>query len=75
MNSVCIIGAGTMGVGIAQWFANIGLQVFITDSKSEVLDVAKESITTSYEKLIQKNKFTILIFFTPEVHKITNSLS
>ena len=44
MNSVCIIGAGTMGVGIAQWFANIGLQVFITDSKSEVLDVAKEGL-------------------------------
>ena len=28
MKSVCIVGAGTMGAGIAQWFATNGIKNF-----------------------------------------------
>jgi 3-hydroxybutyryl-CoA dehydrogenase len=48
---VAIIGAGTMGHGIAQVFASAGLQVALTDSNSEVLGQAIERIRTNIETL------------------------
>ncbi|MAW07444.1 MAG: hypothetical protein CME61_04075 [Halobacteriovoraceae bacterium] len=58
MKSVCIVGAGTMGAGIAQWFATNGIKTFLTDNNQRVVEAAKQSISNSYQRLVKKNKFT-----------------
>ena len=58
MQSVCIIGAGTMGAGIAQWFATNGIKTFLTDHSKSVVESAEDSINNSYKRLVLKNKFT-----------------
>ncbi len=40
---VCVIGAGTMGSGIAAHLANLGFQV-------SLLDVSRESVTTAFDR-------------------------
>ena len=40
---VAVIGAGTMGNGIALWFAKAGLQVRMLDVKDEFLDRARQT--------------------------------
>jgi 3-hydroxyacyl-CoA dehydrogenase len=42
-NKVCVIGAGTMGSGIAAHLANLGFQVTL-------LDVTEESIRTCFDR-------------------------
>ena len=44
INNTAVIGAGTMGHGIAQVFALAGLQVTLTDSDEQVLAKAKPRI-------------------------------
>jgi 3-hydroxyacyl-CoA dehydrogenase len=44
INNVAVIGAGTMGHGIAQVFALAGLQVALTDRDEQVLERAKPRI-------------------------------
>ena len=46
---VAVIGAGTMGHGIAQLFASAGLQVALTDSDAQVLGQAIRRIQTNIE--------------------------
>ena len=54
----CVLGAGTMGVGIAQPLATSGKQVFLSDNNPDVLKNAETSIIKSYDRLVFKNKFT-----------------
>ena len=54
MKSVCIVKAGTMGAGIAQWFATNGIKTFPTDNNQSVVETAKQSISNSYERLVKK---------------------
>lgn len=58
VNSAVVIGAGTMGRGIAQWLAQVGVQVSLVDSFPEILPKAENAIVTSWEKLQEKGKFT-----------------
>lgn len=58
LQSVLIIGAGTMGSSIAQWFSQQGVNVELTDKNDEVLLNAEASINKSFEKLMTKKKFT-----------------
>jgi 3-hydroxybutyryl-CoA dehydrogenase len=44
INNIAVIGAGTMGHGIAQVFALAGLQVALTDGDEQVLEKAKPRI-------------------------------
>ncbi len=44
VRNVAVIGAGTMGHGIAQVFALAGLQVTLTDSDDQVLEEARPRI-------------------------------
>jgi 3-hydroxybutyryl-CoA dehydrogenase len=44
IRNVAVIGAGTMGHGIAQVFALAGLQVFLTDRDEQVLERAKQRV-------------------------------
>ena len=52
-NSVAVIGAGTMGHGIAQVFATAGLQVALTDSDGETLGKAVRRIQANLETCIR----------------------
>ena len=54
INKVAVIGAGTMGNGIAHVFAASGLQVFLSDIKEEYLDRALSTITKNMDRQIKK---------------------
>lgn len=58
INKVAVLGAGTMGAGIAQWFAQTGLSVELADAQVEQLDRAEQNIHKSWDKLLSKGKFT-----------------
>lgn len=58
LNKVSIIGAGTMGAGIAQWFSQQNIEVELVDIDSIVLEQAKNNIYGSWQKLEEKAKFT-----------------
>lgn len=51
-----VIGAGTMGSGIAQAWAQAGLEVALYDLNREATERAKQSIEASLQKLASKNK-------------------
>jgi 3-hydroxybutyryl-CoA dehydrogenase len=53
-----IVGAGTMGSGIAQVAAMAGHSVFVYDEKKEALDKSKNGIRESLNKFIQKRKLS-----------------
>ena len=55
---IAVIGAGTMGKGIAQWFAQAGASVELTDQSLDLLKKSKASIFESWDKLQAKGKFT-----------------
>lgn len=58
IEKVVIIGSGTMGSGIAQWFAQQMCFVELVDTSSEQLMKAKASIFTSWDKLVEKGKLS-----------------
>jgi 3-hydroxyacyl-CoA dehydrogenase len=53
-----VIGAGTMGGGIAMNFANAGVPVTILEMKQEALDKGLATIRKNYENTIKKGKLT-----------------
>ncbi len=55
---VAIIGAGTMGGGIAMACANAGLQVLLRDSQQAALDRGIETIRKNYDVSIKRGRFT-----------------
>jgi 3-hydroxybutyryl-CoA dehydrogenase len=58
LERIVVIGAGTMGSGIAQWFAQEMCFVELVDNSSEQLERAKQSIFASWNKLVEKEKLT-----------------
>lgn len=58
IKSVVVIGAGTMGSGIAEWFASQFVSVELVDSNQEQLTKAITQIHRSWEKLVEKEKLT-----------------
>ncbi|MBW8896038.1 MAG: NAD(P)-binding domain-containing protein, partial [Acidobacteria bacterium] len=55
---VGVIGAGTMGNGIAQVFAQKGFAVQLVDMAAPALDRARASIEQSLDKFVEKSKLT-----------------
>lgn len=55
---VMVIGAGTMGSGIAQVFATHGCDVILNDIKDEFIAGGKAKIDKSLTKLVSKGKMT-----------------
>jgi 3-hydroxyacyl-CoA dehydrogenase len=53
-----VIGAGTMGAGIAMNFANAGIPVTILETKQEALDKGLATIRKNYENTLRKGKLT-----------------
>jgi 3-hydroxyacyl-CoA dehydrogenase len=58
IRSAAVIGAGTMGGGIAMNFANAGIPVTILEMKQEALDKGLATIRKNYESTMKKGKLT-----------------
>ena len=57
---VGVIGAGTMGNGIAQVFTQAGFDVRLIDAAAPALDRARTSIEKSLDKFVEKSKLTAI---------------
>ncbi|SAL39379.1 3-hydroxyacyl-CoA dehydrogenase [Caballeronia sordidicola] len=55
---VGVIGAGTMGGGIAMNFINAGLPVTLLETKQEALDRGLATIRKNYESAVKKGRLT-----------------
>jgi 3-hydroxybutyryl-CoA dehydrogenase len=58
IKTVGVVGAGTMGSGIAQVFAQAGFSVCLVDVSAPMLDRAKSSIDRSLAKFVEKGRLT-----------------
>src|SRR5258707_12288097 len=58
IKNIAVIGAGTMGNGIAQVCATSGYDVTMIDVSADALERAKSTIAASVEKLHGKGKLT-----------------
>ena len=74
MENIAVIGAGTMGNGIAHVFAQNGYKVNLIDISAEALEKAFKTIEKNLDRMLSKEKITTE---TKEktlsnLHKITN---
>lgn len=58
ISRIAIIGAGTMGGGIAMACANAGLTVLLKDSGQSALDRGIETIRKNYDVSVKRGRFT-----------------
>ena len=58
IRQAAIIGAGTMGGGIAMNFVNAGIPVVLLETKQEALDKGIATIRKNYENTMKKGKLT-----------------
>ena len=58
MKKIFVLGAGTMGAGIAQAFAAKGYEVILRDIKDEFVDKGLAGINKGLSKLVEKGKIT-----------------
>ena len=58
VKSVAVIGAGTMGGGIAMNFANAGIPVTLLESSQAALDKGLATVKKNYESTLKKGRLT-----------------
>jgi len=58
VNRVGVVGAGTMGNGIAHVFAKSGYEVILCDVEQKILDRALATISSNLDREVAKNKIT-----------------
>ncbi len=58
MKKAGVIGAGQMGMDIAQLFAKAGIDVVVRDMTMDILNKSKEKLEKSLAKLVTKGKMT-----------------
>jgi 3-hydroxyacyl-CoA dehydrogenase len=58
VNSVAIVGAGTMGGGIAMSFANAGIPVLLKETEQAALDRGLATMRKNYETSVKRGRFT-----------------
>lgn len=58
IKNVVVIGAGTMGNGIAHTFAQSGFKVSLVDVSQDALDRGLKTITTNLDRIIAKGNLT-----------------
>ena len=70
LQKIVVIGAGTMGSGIAQWFVQQFCEVELVDYSREQLEKARAAIASSWDKLASKGKLS-----SSDVEKMKSLLS
>ena len=78
---ISVIGAGTMGSGIAQVAASNGCQVTIVDSSQPALENSKSKLKSILNRLVEKGKINeeqsksilVCIHWTAKMDEISNS--
>jgi 3-hydroxyacyl-CoA dehydrogenase len=58
VNNVAVVGAGTMGGGIAMVFANAGISVLLKESDQAALDRGLANIQKNYANSVKRGRFT-----------------
>ncbi|NLV50847.1 MAG: 3-hydroxybutyryl-CoA dehydrogenase [Clostridiales bacterium] len=58
MQSICIIGAGTMGTDIAQVFAQNGFRVLVRDITDEIISKSSAKLEKTISRLVEKGKIS-----------------
>ncbi|RWI54728.1 MAG: 3-hydroxyacyl-CoA dehydrogenase [Mesorhizobium sp.] len=58
LGSAAVIGAGTMGVGIAMCFINAGIPVTVLDQSAEALGKARDRIAETYKTAVARGKLS-----------------
>lgn len=58
MKLIAVIGAGTMGNGIAHTFAQFGYQVHLIDISQQALESGLTTITKNLDRMVAKEKLT-----------------
>ena len=58
IKTVGVLGAGTMGNGIAHAFARAGYNVILRDVEQRFLDRAMETIVKNLDREVRKGKLT-----------------
>ena len=58
VRSIGMVGAGTMGGGIAMSFVNAGIAVVLLETRQEALDKGLATIRRNYENTLKKGKLT-----------------
>lgn len=58
MKNIAVIGAGTMGNGIAHVFAQNGFEVQLVDISQDALDKGIKTITKNLDRLVSKERIT-----------------
>ncbi|WP_417887252.1 3-hydroxyacyl-CoA dehydrogenase family protein [Zunongwangia sp.] len=58
MRTVAVIGAGTMGIGIAHTFAQSGFRVQLIDVSKEQLENGLHTITANLDRMVSKEKIS-----------------
>ena len=58
MKHIAVIGAGTMGNGIAHVFAQSGFEVTLIDVQATALERALKTIEKNLDRLIKKEKIS-----------------
>lgn len=58
VSSAAVVGAGTMGGGIAMVFANAGIPVLLKDADQSALDHGLSTIHKNYQNSVKRGRFT-----------------
>lgn len=58
VNTAAVVGAGTMGGGIAMVFANAGIPVLLKDTDQAALDRGLANIQKNYASSVKRGRFT-----------------
>jgi len=58
IKAAAVVGAGTMGAGIAMNFANAGIPVTLLETRRDALDKGLATIRKNYENTVRKGKLT-----------------
>jgi 3-hydroxybutyryl-CoA dehydrogenase len=74
IKTIAVIGAGTMGQGIAQVFASGGYETLLYDAKPSMALAAKANIEKGLDGLVQKGKLSpeIKITTLQKIHPLQN---
>src|ERR1700736_3355040 len=79
IRTVAVLGAGTMGNGIAHVFARGGYNVILRDVETRFLESAMETITKNLDREVKKGKISVLCeadkLLPPEVILASNTSS